>query len=70
MTDEDKKITEKKCREVDEVGAGDRGREKKRVSDRQTKSRRICSRATITSERRTLCQKEEDTKMSKKRQKG
>lgn len=43
MTDEDKKITEKKCKEADEVGVGGKRREKKQVSGRQTKSRRICS---------------------------
>lgn len=39
MTDEDKKIAEKKCGEADEVDAGDRRRGKKRVNGRPTKSR-------------------------------
>lgn len=65
MTDEDKKITEKRCREADEVGAGDGRREEKWVSDRPTKSRGMYNRAMIISERRILCQKRKTRKCLK-----
>lgn len=43
MTDEEKKIAEKKCREVDEVEYRRQKKREKRVNDRRTKSKRICS---------------------------
>lgn len=65
MTDEDKKITEKRCGEADDVGAGDGRREEKWVSDRPTKSRGMYNRAMIISERRILCQKRKTRKCLK-----